>query len=358
MSSIQVQTKRGATVVSVVGSLDPGSQPKLDRVLRHLSRIRQCNILLQAKGLDRVCGTAITRLQAWSQTLHDRGGFLWVVEPSPSARRDLALHTRGSMTTFPSERMAWRWVAHILNAKLVREMCRETHTDSKTGLLNQTYIHTCWAQTHPRLGEDDQGPLVFCLAEAQGLDTRNDQDGDQIMGAAAKRLSLLCGRHDLLIRWGCHAFLIIARWPLTSNGIPFAGRAMSALRHPFRTPLETTKTVSWSLGFLQCPLLVDRSLTCAEGLRLVVEAMNRAKTEGGDRWIAATGTKRTYPFLSDQLPDLSVLATAGLIEIHREVPLEEPETHPAVSKPKTWVRTGNSQRIRTRKTRLKHLRRG
>ncbi|CAM2064176.1 Diguanylate cyclase [Sulfidibacter corallicola] len=356
MSSVRVETKRGATVVSVAGSLDPGSQPQLDRVFRHLSRVRQYNILLQAKAVDRVCGTAITKLQAWSQTLQDRGGFLWVVEPSPSARRDLALHTRGSMVAFPSERMAWHLVEHILNAKLIREMCRETHTDAKTGLLNQTYVHTCWAPTHPRLGEDEHGPVLLGLIEAHGLDFRNEHYRDRIMVEAAKRLSVLCGRRDLLIRWGASSFLVIARIQ-NSDAIPFAGRVMSALRHPVKTTFEATRTVVWSFGLVQCPLLVDRSLTCAEGLRLVVEAMARAKTEGGDRWIAATSTKRPYPFLSGQLPDLSVLATAGLIEIHREVPLEEPETHPAVSKPKTWVKTGNSQRIRTRRTRLKLLRR-
>jgi diguanylate cyclase (GGDEF)-like protein len=101
-----------------------------------------------------------------------------------------------------------------------------------TGLYNRRYLEEIFKM----LTQDRRShPITVILADMDGLKQANDrlghEVGDQLIVAAAKRLSDRCRPTDVIGRWGGDEFIIILPKTSESDGKRMAERSLTMLYH-------------------------------------------------------------------------------------------------------------------------------
>jgi diguanylate cyclase (GGDEF)-like protein/hemerythrin-like metal-binding protein/PAS domain S-box-containing protein len=116
--------------------------------------------------------------------------------------------------------------------------------DSMTGLYNRRYLEEIFKM----LTQDRRShPITVILADMDGLKQANDrlghEVGDQLIVAAAKRLSDRCRPTDVIGRWGGDEFIIILPKTSESDGKRMAERSLTD-SNP-----DSTASVSYALSY-------------------------------------------------------------------------------------------------------------
>jgi diguanylate cyclase (GGDEF)-like protein len=166
--------------------------------------------------------------------------------------------------------------------KRTKQLERESHTDTLTGLYNSRYLFSEGARLYERWQRDGVGIAVLMI-DLDRLKRINDQFGhqigDEVLMAVAQKLKQQCRPYDIVARYGGEEFVIMLEAASFGSGDRTAQRiCQSIVENPFQIG-DLTLRVTISIGVCEGISLGDFDST----LRKADEALNQAKEAGRNR---------------------------------------------------------------------------
>jgi len=248
---------------------------------REMSVVRDVTATGSLPALQELCRASGLRT-LWSLPIRSPEGdeFLGVLGVYPTEQRDPDAHERQLL-----ERTRDLLALAIDRAERTRELGHLALHDTLTGLPNRALAQDRLEHALARLGDTDTDGLVAVLfVDLDRFKLVNDglghETGDELLVAAARRLSSVVRRGDTVARFGGDEFVVLCE-DLDGEGqaVELAERIARALAEPFVLS-HAEATVAASVGIA---ITGDPASRAASLLRDADAAMYRAKRRGGSR---------------------------------------------------------------------------
>jgi diguanylate cyclase (GGDEF)-like protein/PAS domain S-box-containing protein len=246
-----------------------------------MSVIRDVTATGRSPELQEMCRAAGLRT-LWSLPIRSPEGdeFLGLLGVYPAQQRDPDNHERQLL-----ERTRDLLALAIDRAERARQLGHLALHDTLTGLPNRALAQDRLEHALARLGDTDgTGMVAVLFVDLDRFKLVNDglghETGDELLVAAARRLTSVVRRGDTVARFGGDEFVVLCEdLDGEEKAIELADRIARALSEPFVLS-HAEAAVSASVGIA---ITADPSSRAASLLRDADAAMYRAKRRGGAR---------------------------------------------------------------------------
>ncbi|MEC9466432.1 MAG: response regulator [Myxococcota bacterium] len=205
-----------------------------------------------------------------------------------------------------------------------RQLREQSFRDPLTGLYNRRYLREVVDDTISNLSDTSSEALYFVLMDLDHFKRVNDvyghDAGDLVLIEAARRLCVLAGENDLVIRWGGEEILFVHRGPRDGGGRSIAREVKRVFnRGKIHVGGGSQIEVSASIGVVRTPF-TDRDDDVVDWddlLTLADHALYAAKRNGRDMWIELSANEDTPSEGFGQLirSSASDLVTRRLVDV-------------------------------------------